>query len=350
MKTTFRVGEHVAQVEYTTRKAQGKYTVDLAPIAPDALEHSLTGQVNGHFGQVSDTLRALATEANNADVLRLCELWDAVHLNGMRAGTRAQNAALALMPANPKGDHYKSALSFLSERRLNPDIDTGRGIHPSNMPGGKPSYDYGSAWLYNPIESDVVAELTALLERLNDSNVADPTPRAVVARAMAKLKLTVESEFIPFSKSRNKADKHPSLNWRVTVKRDGREVLTTLYSAGSAHCPANKQKDPYYKREGIVWECENGRRANVLPSVGVTGGSIKNRIMPDAADVIVSLVLDSDVMDSGTFEEWARNCGYEPDSRNAESIYRACLEIALKLRNGIGESGLALLRDAAQGC
>ena len=38
--------------------------------------------------------------------------------------------------------------------------------------------------------------------------------------------------------------------------------------------------------------------------------------------------------------------GYDPDSRKAEGIYRACLELALKLRNGLGEKLLAELREA----
>lgn len=52
------------------------------------------------------------------------------------------------------------------------------------------------------------------------------------------------------------------------------------------------------------------------------------------------------------FEKYGRldepELGYDPDSRKAEAIYKACLEIALKLRNALGEDGLAKLREAAQ--
>lgn len=51
------------------------------------------------------------------------------------------------------------------------------------------------------------------------------------------------------------------------------------------------------------------------------------------------------MLDSSTFEEWANEFGYDPDSRKAEVIYRACLEIALKLRNGLGEDRLRDLRE-----
>lgn len=58
--------------------------------------------------------------------------------------------------------------------------------------------------------------------------------------------------------------------------------------------------------------------------------------------------MDSDVLESSGFEEWASNFGYETDSRKADSIYRACLEIALKLKAVIGNDGLEQLRLAFQ--
>jgi hypothetical protein len=54
------------------------------------------------------------------------------------------------------------------------------------------------------------------------------------------------------------------------------------------------------------------------------------------------------VLDSGSFEEWAADYGFDTDSRKAETTYRACLDIALKLRNGIGEDGLRKLQEAFQ--
>ncbi|TIW00620.1 MAG: hypothetical protein E5V77_09360 [Mesorhizobium sp.] len=68
---------------------------------------------------------------------------------------------------------------------------------------------------------------------------------------------------------------------------------------------------------------------------------------PSIGDVLQSLARDSDVLDAGGFESWAADYGYDTDSRAAESIYRACLEIAMKLRAGLGESLLAEIRLAA---
>lgn len=148
-------------------------------------------------------------------------------------------------------------------------------------------------------------------------NVDSRNPRDAMQAAMTALKLTIDSAFVPWSQSRNKAEKHKSLNWRVTLKRDGREILTTDYSAGIAHAPS-------------------------YPKLGRG-----TPILPDSLDVLHSLISDSDVLDAGGFESWASDFGYDADSRKAESIYRACLDIALKLRAGIGEAGLATLREAA---
>lgn len=74
----------------------------------------------------------------------------------------------------------------------------------------------------------------------------------------------------------------------------------------------------------------------------------RDEIMPDSLDVIYSLLRDGDAIDSPTYESWAEGNGYDTDSRKGESIYRACLEIGLKLRAALGEAGLEKLRTAFQ--
>jgi hypothetical protein len=58
------------------------------------------------------------------------------------------------------------------------------------------------------------------------------TPKENILRVANELGLTMEAKFIPFSLSRNKDEKHANLNWLVTIKRNGRDVLATDYSAG----------------------------------------------------------------------------------------------------------------------
>jgi len=176
------------------------------------------------------------------------------------------------------------------------------------------------------------------------------------ARALG---LTVEAEFVPWSKSRNKDEratdwsgkptKRPqrSLNWKVTLKRGDREILTTDYGAGTAHCPGYRQGDNSVDQARLIeYETEVG----LMGFIGASGVLLPKggrKIVPDTADVIASLARDSDVLDAAGFEEWASDLGFDTDSRKAEAIYRACLEIALKLRAAIGEDGLTKLREAA---
>lgn len=186
---------------------------------------------------------------------------------------------------------------------------------------------------------------------------SQPQP-ATLQAAINAFDLTVESEFIPWSQSRSATKEKKfndyNLNWRVTLKRAGRAVLTADYSAGMAYCPSYKQgaRATVAYAETIMAECETGFQHHWSDGFGspvrLSPGKTSKSILPNAADVIHSLVLDSDVLDYGSFEEWASEFGYDADSRKAEPIYRACLEIALKLRNALGDDGLRQLREAAQ--
>lgn len=193
---------------------------------------------------------------------------------------------------------------------------------------------------------------------------------------MAKHGITVESVFVPLSMSRNANTKDErgnqvhSLNWKVTLCRNGKPILTSDYGAGMGHCPSyNSKPAPAWNRPVrfwtaaiCEWECENGFRAEfttwkgfvkkpALRSEADIEAGRKNSyypILPEPADVVSSLMLDAGVLDAGSFEEWASNYGYDTDSRKAETIYRECLEIALQLRAGLGNSIMEELAEAAQ--
>lgn len=85
-------------------------------------------------------------------------------------------------------------------------------------------------------------------------------------------------------------------HWRVTLRR-GRQRLTVYFSKGS----------------GL-----NGEPAT-------------------AEEVLNSLALDSaSIENARTFEEWATELGYGPDSRKAERIYRLCARQSNKLLRFLG--------------
>ncbi len=174
-----------------------------------------------------------------------------------------------------------------------------------------------------------------------------------INETIAELGLTMTTEFIPWSKSRNAGEKEPSLNWKVTILRNGRAFLTTDYMQGKGHCLAQQVpmsmfggQNSVLRDDAVRLECETGKESHALANGQIISGKAISG--PDITDVLYSLVTDSDVIEHPTYEDWAENFGYDPDSRKGEAIYRACLETALKMRNAIGEDGLAKLRDAFQ--
>lgn len=59
---------------------------------------------------------------------------------------------------------------------------------------------------------------------------------------------------------------------------------------------------------------------------------------PTAADVLNCLASDSaSVENARSFEDWASDLGYDPDSRKAEKIFKACETQAEKLKKFLGD-------------
>lgn len=195
----------------------------------------------------------------------------------------------------------------------------------------------------------------------NDWQTEQAARHSAIDAAIAKHGLSVRAEFVPFSQSRNKGENVPSLNWSVTLVKscqtlaslnDSRPILTTDYCAGCGHCPSYRQSwgqptpADTERFVAVCKECEHGLK--LKPRVGFGFVSTGKPILPSTADVLYSLIMNFDVLDASSFEDWAANFGYDTDSRAAEATYRACLDVALKLRNGLGETTLAELREAFQ--
>lgn len=168
-----------------------------------------------------------------------------------------------------------------------------------------------------------------------------------IEKLLEDMQLGMECEFIPLSRS-EKPDEL-KLNWKITLTRNGKPFLVTPYSAGTAHCPsyALTMKDKYIKNKMIAFECEKGKKARLL--WGETIGAAESKpILPEKAGVYYCIISDADVLNYPTFEEWAPNLGYDPDSRSGERIYSECLKQALALRAAIGEDGMRKLQEAFQ--
>lgn len=161
---SFVIGGTRARVDLEIRPAQrvAPYlTIDLDPTPTDALELSMTGECDGSAGQCTDTIRELGADV--PDVVRFCDIWDRWHLNGTKAGTRAQLECLEAHATELKGvhDHYMCACAVLEMNGL---LEVPA---PTSAAAVTPSYKYGSAWLYEPLPADIAAEASAIIDRLN---------------------------------------------------------------------------------------------------------------------------------------------------------------------------------------
>jgi hypothetical protein len=146
------------------------------------------------------------------------------------------------------------------------------------------------------------------------------------------LGITIDATYTPH---KTPAGESPQLRWRVSVRRNGREFYSTEYSAGCAHSPEYKKGSRV--TAAVVAECETGIRYGDRLGTPVPP--------PDAADVVHCLLTDASGTDE-TFEEWAGNLGYDPDSRKAEGIFKACRDVAAALRRTFDRDELAELETA----
>lgn len=177
---------------------------------------------------------------------------------------------------------------------------------------------------------------------------ANATPEERVKEWANRHEISAKFDFVPFYLSRSAGQENPSLNWEVTLYKNGREFLCFDYSAGMAHAPSYKQNMKYQiEVDAVRRECETGRKSTVLMSCNVASG--KKIDPPKLADIFYSLSSDADALNYSTFEEWASSFGYETDSRKAEVIYKTCMNYALKLRGAVGEKGLSELQGAVSG-
>jgi hypothetical protein len=155
---------------------------------------------------------------------------------------------------------------------------------------------------------------------------------------LKQLGLMYSGTFIPHSQSRNRKKVkliEKQLNWKINISRGGHKMRCD-YSQGIAYCPSYKQgyQSPETS-EALDWEVENGRHYGKNAEIA----------LPPLEDVLYSLVMDYSVLDSGNFEEWADEYGYNKDSKAAERTYLACKDNSLMLRIIFGEDNIKKLQE-----
>lgn len=163
--------------------------------------------------------------------------------------------------------------------------------------------------------------------------------QAQITKTLVSMGLSLEATFIPWSQSRNRDEKTRSINWIVTLKRLGKRAVTTDYMQGIGHIPGYD----YRKALSRIYEEDYHRTCET----GKTCGS-KRIPKPTLVDVVYAFLLDSEGSHHPNFEEWADECGYDPDSRTAERIYQDCVKITIQFHQMFTESERETLRELFQ--
>lgn len=197
------------------------------------------------------------------------------------------------------------------------------------------------------------------VEEVEDIDCHDVT--GILEQIAERMGVTMTAVFVPFSQSRHAtikpgADKPwRSLNWKIALSVRGTHFLDTEYAQGEGYAPASKKiwggtgkNNIHVQRRALDIEIETGKRAGVGVGQGEPYRSAHSIAPPSLGDVLASLASDADVLDYPSFEAWATELGYDPDSRSAERTFSACMKIAMALRHAVGQPGLEELQLVAR--
>ena len=128
-------------------------------------------------------------------------------------------------------------------------------------------------------------------------------------------------------------EKWKCFEWAVTLTQDGKAPIKMPYYCGVGH--AVKLETLRVQRNALrdnpKLQLFDGTTLDVPARVDVRFKPTP----PNVADVLASLLLDSDALES-TFEEWAGNYGYSSDSIKAKATYELCRDYGLKVKRLLG--------------
>lgn len=121
------------------------------------------------------------------------------------------------------------------------------------------------------------------------------------------------------------------------IKKHGLNVATATMVKDNPNV-----SDPSWKADH--WHLVIARPGHIMPTYYSMGTGHEGR-RPRLAEVLDSLASDVSGIDQ-PFEDWARDLGYDPDSRKAEKIFAACKREAAELEKFLGPDAFAeLLND-----
>lgn len=140
------------------------------------------------------------------------------------------------------------------------------------------------------------------------------------------------------------------LFWHVEVLYRGSIVLREPWRMGTAYVQVQRG-DRWHSAHTcrLTTDVYDAVKAAVERGVGGWPLSVACRLVaPCAADVLASLSRDASVLDFPTFEAWASEYGYDPDSRSALATYNELLAQSLRYRSALPEETRAAIAALLQ--
>lgn len=127
--------------------------------------------------------------------------------------------------------------------------------------------------------------------------------------------------------------------WRVELKRGDEEMVVPEYRMGVAfRRTKNGCRLQRVGRFESLWTAKSKPCTHsVCNTVGV------KPVAPTLYDVLTSL--KADLTHGETFEDWALDLGYDPDSRSALNVYLACQAEEVEFRRLMGNQFQTVIED-----
>lgn len=155
----------------------------------------------------------------------------------------------------------------------------------------------------------------------------------------------------------------PNIKYRVELRFNDKPILETDYKLGVGHVDCQNPKVDTSlagvklrlssDEESLlrIWQRKPHAQFVSKPTWATVAAKLATyqKVAPSLPDVVHSLLLDGEPYFNGeSFEDWASNFGYETDSRKAEEIYKACMEIGRQLKRGLPHDTITKAREILQ--
>lgn len=144
-----------------------------------------------------------------------------------------------------------------------------------------------------------------------------------VIELLREHKLTIRSRFVPLSRSRGQSSKYPTLNYRVSLVRNGNVFEEVDYTLGHGYCINAEHSTGV--TPAIQEECESG--------VGRDGR--RRTLKPEQVFVAVALDTTS-VFDCRNFKEWCYELGMDDNSIHDRVLYDTAVRVGIALVATVG--------------